>query len=367
MIAGILTITGIITALTAVAAWSGNVFIAALAAVILLFCILDILLNLLASRKISADILVSEDSPAENDIPVNIHVRNNSHIPVFRGRIRVTVENRNFGFHKTEKLNFSVFGKEERNLSFAVHSDFCGNYLIRIQEIRSFGLLGVFGFRAAGDLDASAFLFPQWSYIGGVSEALRTNYEKEKRFAGRKSSILSDLLQYREYQKGDSLKNVNWKLTAKMGDLIVRDFDTPVDNQILIVSDIQREDAGCRNISYNVLFSICMTFLRNNIAFQLGFMEGSRISFSQVDDMKSLFRTMRDLLSAFDDGGISAADILEAYENLNKYARVLYVTDGINPKVEYRMRRYANLEMINVSENRFHWESWKEEIKKLAV
>jgi uncharacterized protein (DUF58 family) len=40
--------------------------------------------------------------------------------------------------------------------------------------------------------------------------------------------------------KGDSIKNIHWKMSAKMGKTMVKELDTPNDNSVMIFIGLQR-------------------------------------------------------------------------------------------------------------------------------
>ena len=55
-----------------------------------------------------------------------------------------------------------------------------------------------------------------------------------------KGNDISEILQIKEYMKGDSIKNIHWKMSAKMGKTMVKELDTPNDNSVMIFIGLQR-------------------------------------------------------------------------------------------------------------------------------
>lgn len=363
----IAVISAIAAGLAALAIWTGEAAILALVGAILLLFAAGLAMNIGAAGKIEVSIEAAEGNEEQDFLAVRIRLKNRSVFPAFKGRVRIVAENLNFRFSEKETLAFSIPGKGESELRFQIRSEYCGKYRILVKDVRCIDIWGITSIQAARDLEESACLFPKWTNIGSVSEALRANYEKEKKFAGKKGHILSDVLQYRGYRKGDSLKHVNWKLTAKCGEWIVREFDTPVDNQILIIPDIVPQDPFYQNLAYITFFSVCMSYLNNNISYQIGYVENGKGVVTEIESMEDLFQTMRDILSGSSDGTESALTTISATENLYKYARILYITNDPGEENGGNSYLLGNLHSICVDQKNFGAADYKNDLKKLAV
>lgn len=363
-----LIIAAVLTVLMAlIAVFSGSVGVAAIVVLLLLLFVLGIFMNRIAAKKVEVLANAVENSNLSGGIALDITVRNNSRIPVFQGVIKVYARNMNFDFAVQAKETFSVPGKSERVVRMHIRSEYCGKYRILLKDVRCIDLWGVTGVSVCRERELYACMFPKRYSVGKVTEAIKQNYEKEKKFAGRRSYTLSDILQYREYQKGDSLKNVNWKLSVKHDQLLVREFDTPIDNQLLILVDINQGDPEYQNMIYHVCFSICSTYLEQHFSYQIGWQDGDQLVYGHVETMEDLLAEFRKLLSASIENRVPAASVFESQDRKEKYARILYVTNSLNRAMEHRLQIWGNVELLQVDERFFPNEDLRSEMKRLAV
>lgn len=363
-----LIIAGIITiGMAVIAVLSGSPGLAVLVFVMLAIFILGIVLNVFAAKKIHVEINTVENSNYAGGIEVDVIIRNESRIPVLKGLIKLTARNTNFGFSVDEKESFSVGAKDSKRIQMHINSNYCGKYQIILTDVRCRDVWGFTSVSAVKGKEAYACLFPKRYSIGKVTEAIKQNYEKEKKFAGRKNNNLSDILQYREYQKGDSLKNVNWKLSVKHDQLLVREFDTPIDNQLLIVLDINRGDVEYQNMAYQVFYSVCATYLEYHLSYQICWQDGDRLQYGHVENMDDLLAEMREVLSSQVDADMPVAGIFETQDRKEKYARILYITNALNGALEHRLRTWGNAELLFVDGRQFPNLDLNTEMKRLAV
>lgn len=50
----------------------------------------------------------------------------------------------------------------------------------------------------------------------------------------------SDIREIREYQPGDSIRSVHWKMTARTGELMVKEYDHVADHRLYVVTELEK-------------------------------------------------------------------------------------------------------------------------------
>ena len=204
--------------------------------------------------------------------------------------------------------------------------------------------------------------------IGSVSDAQRVNYEKERYFSNKKNTVLSEILQYREYQPGDNLRHINWKLSDRFDEMLVREFDTPTDNQVLVTFDIESNTNGAneagaqsanaikatKSLVYSAIMSISASYIDKGIFHQVGWYRAAdrHSIYKNMYGTEDLYGVMRQI---FDDNGESkskSASIVTLIKsgNINKYAKVVYITNHIDKKVQDQIRLYGNIQLVLLDE-----------------
>lgn len=108
-------------------------------------------------------------------------------------------------------------------------------------------------------------------------------------FDGVKSGHdVGEVFDVREYQAGDSLASIHWKLSSKFDALIARQFSRPADYDVVLVA------CGCREVSDEVCngvasltLSLSEALLRAGVFHDVGLLYEQQVSCSLVDDAAS--------------------------------------------------------------------------------
>ncbi|MBC7796514.1 MAG: DUF58 domain-containing protein [Pyrinomonadaceae bacterium] len=82
--------------------------------------------------------------------------------------------------------------------------------------------------------ETEVFVFPK---LSDVREFLPTNTRQIGQFASNRRGSGQDLLTLRDYQTADDVRRVDWKATARTGNVIVRDYTAEDERKITIVFD----------------------------------------------------------------------------------------------------------------------------------
>ena len=88
-------------------------------------------------------------------------------------------------------------------------------------------------------------VLPTWVKLRSLPGVLaRTGIKQQERLTSREGQS-HELLGVRAYSEGDSLRRVHWPLTAKHDELIVRQFERQVEEELIIILDADLEaDVG---------------------------------------------------------------------------------------------------------------------------
>ena len=132
------------------------------------------------------------------------------------------------------KLSLIPFGNYviEKTLAFAYR----GAYEIGISELCFYDFFRLFRYRVKLDLFRELFVVPRRLSLpvdsGGDSRQEET--ETVVLQSGQDNTEMSDI---RDYQPGDSLRSVHWKLSSKTQDLMVRQYARNADRQTFLFVD----------------------------------------------------------------------------------------------------------------------------------
>lgn len=213
-------------------------------------------------------------------IPVKIKIRNYSIFPT--GKIGITLEESHVLFRKKRRAAFfaTVEGKSagEMYAETVIHAEWYSNYAgkakIRIKKVRCFDLLGMLalGLRKkhyAGE--EVVIVMPSFYEIPmEIDDAAREFMAEQERYIqSNTDDTISDQFQIREYQPGDKIRSVHWKLSAKGDELMVRDYKNVLSCPVLLFLDLRKlqgqkrkEILHRREELFTVLLSLSVTMIR---------------------------------------------------------------------------------------------------------
>lgn len=184
----------------------------------------------------------NQDSSAEknSEIPIFIDVKNKSrifHIP-FQVEIRVT--NYFTGEEKISKLNSSVKHGKIEKLQTTFVSKSCGDIDVCCVRYRVYDWLYIFRRKKKINITKKVEILPECHLImTEVTRATREfNADSELYSDSEKGDDLSEIYQIREYEEGDSIHDIHWKLSAKNDELLIKEHGKPLGCVVLIWIDL---------------------------------------------------------------------------------------------------------------------------------
>jgi uncharacterized protein (DUF58 family) len=197
--------------------------------------IAGVLLPFAALRGLDADLVAPDEAMQGAEAFVELRLANRA-----RGvRWSVSVADRHF--EPTEVFLASIRSGERVELSTIRAPAHRGWVRSRNLEVRSSAPFGVAERRRELVVDASTLVLPQVFPLGDLPfiEPVGTN-EVAMHVSPRRGQG-PEYLGVREYRTGDSMRHVHWGLTARHGQVMVREFEEERTRRLAIVVDTQQD------------------------------------------------------------------------------------------------------------------------------
>ena len=125
-----------------------------------------------------------------------------------------------------------------QSLRFPVHAAHVGVFSVGLRSCTVEDLLGLVQKRIA--LDRSAFRLTVLPQVFPVDPLVLAPGDPGSEMMARATEDLSAPSDTRSYQPGDAMKKIHWKLSLRKGELMVRKFDEPILQDVLILMDCSR-------------------------------------------------------------------------------------------------------------------------------
>ncbi len=149
--------------------------------------------------------------------------RNTAFCPLMRVKIKAY----NTFTNKKENINIT-YGGSLRKAVFAKFNKLgknCGCIILDAKHFKIYDIMGIFFIPVRTDSHISVNIMPK-----PQKTLVMPNYENIAvlGYKPKSGGGFSDFYELRQYQNGDSIKNIHWKLSSKHDDLIVREPCQPI-------------------------------------------------------------------------------------------------------------------------------------------
>ncbi|MCL2159555.1 MAG: DUF58 domain-containing protein [Oscillospiraceae bacterium] len=212
-----------------------------------------------------------------------------------------------------------------------------GLYEVGIKEIELFDLFGLFRLKRTINIIEEILVLPkQILMFGSVAKNILSEdgEEKNKRKIGEDRTIVSHI---RDYIEGDNVNSVHWKLSSKKDDLIVKVYDRPNDNNIMIIADMQAhefedselwEESGDAVVEASLALALkCVYEGKSCVLYWYDTLDSCVVWYeiSTLAEYNTAFNHLAVSQVSFD--GITAETILKNQEICATHSKIIYVVN----------------------------------------
>lgn len=196
-------------------------------------------------RKITARLRLPEPICQKGSgMPVEIELVNCSPLPAAELRVEVSCKDRYTG--KAQGLSGTAMldGNDRVMLRFVLDSVYCGVLELCLERVTLWDHLGVFSGRCivSGGIQELSVLPRQGENMEIPDSGGTGDIGEGETAANRSADDSGDTYDIREFHRGDMLKQVHWKMTAKTDELMVRDFGGRTEDVTVVLLDMRFGD-----------------------------------------------------------------------------------------------------------------------------
>lgn len=206
---------------------------------LLVLPVVSLLAALPVSRALRYRLEIEDDIMPKGDCPAALAVENASALPC--ACVRVLLNRRNalgrvderYIEDLNETVQFSLEPKRYKTIQPPLKMEYCGRVDLLIRRVEVCDMLGLFRLpvpkKNAGATAGSVYVLPELqSRSIQTEEAADLGLDSATYSTKKPGSDPSEIFQLRDYREGDPRHSVHWKLSSRMGRLIVREFGLPL-------------------------------------------------------------------------------------------------------------------------------------------
>lgn len=268
----------------------------------------------ITKRKISVDFAVKEKNSSKNkDFSVQLVVNNDSIFPIGKAEAHIIYYNVFSNQTSAFDLYLPIQPRNSQRITFQLRSKFCGIIKIKTSYLNIYDPLRIFKFRTGKNISTEVVIMPEGHEVSGIVHySDRVNEESDIFSEYRPGDDPSEVFDLREYNPGDKLNRIHWKLSSKKNEFIVKEYSLPIDVPCSLFLDLKcYKDNDLTLPVFDTLIetflSISQFLLDNERCHSVTFYNAAQNCFSEYDirDGADLIAVIRNIISSINDNMFS--------------------------------------------------------------
>lgn len=351
---------GIVVLITAgLMFYFGNIYFLVLFIVeILLFFLLGLLLKIdTAGMVLSCRTRIS--CVVGQDAGLYVSLKNERKKMLAAGVLELTAEFENLLFGVTQKQQFSIaLGENELNVELPFVSEWCGEIHVSLTEVYCCDVFGVFRIPLSAPGQRLLTVYPErFSFQMVNRKMFQGRLDGEQYDLGRKGHDVSEVFELREYQPGDDIRSIHWKLSSKLDTMIIREGSDSSHYDVVILFDAGFKTAemqwGKKALMAAIQFSItlCEKLVEMGIPHDIAIPANGQLFTEQIAEQADFVRmeaTWMGLPIQEQSGGGLRYFLTEKMQE--KYTKLIYITVGECPESILQMAESVDITAIDIQE-----------------
>lgn len=206
--------------------------------------LLSVLFSLLSKDAVSVTLTAPDLTEEHQTAEFVATLENKSVFPAAAVRGRLSVQNGLTGSSVQKNLRASVAGKATRPIHFQVEDAEVGKLFATVTDFRTQDLFGLMSWPVE-HVAAAELLVPPPDVPAEVRmlEALETTGESVRYSENERGTDVSELFDIRDYEPGDDIRAIHWKLSAKQDAPILREFSQPLNYSVILLVELAAASA----------------------------------------------------------------------------------------------------------------------------
>lgn len=218
-------------------------------------------------------------------VPLHVAAVTKSPLPAGRARLRLSITNHFTGEAQAEKLEFSP-SRMPQILEHKLTSGTCGVISCQLTKARAYDLLGLFWLpvrlKKAGRCQLVVMPTVHRPILG-LGQTCSWSSDGERFSPHKPGRDPTELFGLRDYRPGDRLSRVDWKLSQKTGELLVREASLPLADQALLLLDLSGTGLESDGLM-DVVATLTQFLIEEKLEYMVGFSQAGRWVFLPVTE-----------------------------------------------------------------------------------
>ncbi|MBR1863535.1 MAG: DUF58 domain-containing protein [Ruminococcus sp.] len=198
------------------------------------------------ARKTAVTIASKHNAASRSSkMPLVLMVQNRSHLPGANLLIEIEYYNTLDGQVNRMKINTPVYPNETHYLTMHISCVHYGTIRVNIKKCRLYDMLRLFRIKLRypkyeqAARESSFIIMPDHVMLeNNIANYTDMGLETDEYSKHSKGDDPSEIFDIHEYIEGDKINRIHWKLSAKQGKTMVKDYSLPISNSIILMVDL---------------------------------------------------------------------------------------------------------------------------------
>ena len=298
---------------------------------ILLSPFMDLLTLLLSKNSLEVNILVDNDYIDKNNMVfAKVEFNNKGRIPIARVKYKILLDEKFVMSDKDIKGEVSIAGRGSTYKELIVKPQHIGAATIIVKDIKIEGIFGLFKKIYNDEIKETVKILPSIVDVDDVDmiigEGTTGEVEIENDYM---RSVGEPGYEYREYIPSDPLNKVNWKLSSKTNNLIIRKDEASAKSKKILIIDSKIEDVEDKLILIDLLLEgtvgICKEIMRLEYDASFVYKKNNSWNEKTIEDdnsIEEIRRILADIYFTKDNNRFNGVDMID----YSKYDDVIIIS-----------------------------------------
>lgn len=334
--------------------WGGKLSALIFSLIMIVAPLLSAVQAVVAARGLTVEIAGKHSCRSGQDMELQILLTSAGSRPTGRVCVQLICENHVFGIREERQLVLTAGRKKNAVYDLPLDSHNCGVRTISIEKITCWDSLGLFSCPAQAGKNFVCTVYPFESKMHADFNRHVDREQSGEIYDDAKSGMdVSEVFDLREYQEGDNLQSIHWKLSGKLNQLIVREFGRPINYHTLLLIDPalnfngQQVAESVLNGVFDLTASFSHALLQEDIAHFVGYLQDGQLCSMPVESEGSyqdmLMKLMDYPIPQENDGTLYSFGDLQLHR---RFTKVVYITAGVHEEAVNYVANLLNLTVL---------------------
>lgn len=264
-----------------------------------------------------------------------------SFFPCGKVKIVFLLRNRFNGFSTKETVIIRPV-KGESILSCPIQSPHIGMIDITVWRIWVYDLTGLIAVPLKGRGTTAFYTLPEGESVWDGAIVPQETEDNEETDPSRPGNSRPELFGVHEYIFGDSIRDIHWKLSARLDKMMVREYVRPIhhDVSLLLLNGGGGISPMAADKLMDVLFTLSLSLLQSNISHTLCWCEAGQMTVMRIQEENEIFLAVKRILSVRLCTSLELIEFLSGTLPLSSFQVVLAATtdERVGDSVRFKER-----------------------------